>query len=700
MRCVIDIETNGLLDTCDKIWCAVSTDLDTKEVKVFSDHTNQIVDGGTKEFLEHMKACDQVIGHNFISFDLEAIRKITGFIYEGEVVDTLLLSKLLHFTRYIPKGSGNATRHSLACWGVRTGVEKPSQGQWEIWEESMLNRCKEDVRINVLTYYKLLREMQDQPGIEKAIKMEHEVARVSVEQVRNGWLLDKQKASENVRYLTEEIERLRSELEPQIPLKVTPKDPACTWEDANERMGNPFKKVPITRLDHLQRPIKPTRRPHIPKILKNGYYDRYTALWFGIPQEDALGERMVGGPFTRLEMKKVKLSQHKLIKEHLLRLGWKPTQWTFKTDRANKVLRDDNGQPLKNSPKITEDSYASIPGEFGQMFGRWATLVHRLNTLSNPRDDKKGWVNIVRTDGRISCEPDTLGAATGRMTHKNLVNVPGTRSIFGKEMRQCFIAPEGKTLIGADAAGAQLRLLAGAMGDEEYLETVISGVEEDEEGNFIGTDVHTQNGIAAGLISQADVDWLRDHKSDHPDYPRKHDVFVGNRGSSKNFIYGLLFGAGPAKMGILVNGGAKEGKELRDRFLAGFPKLKDLMDKLVEEFDYHKVKTKEGYIKGLDGRRIYLDSKHKLLNYLLQGNEAVYMKYVMVLADQLLRKNNVDTKLLVFMHDELNYEVSPKDLNKAKKILSHAFAKVGETLPIGCPMSSDPKVGKNWYEIH
>ena len=76
------------------------------------------------------------------------------------------------------------------------------------------------------------------------------------------------------------------------------------------------------------------------------------------------------------------------------------------------------------------------------------------------------------------------------------------------------------------------------------------------------------------------------------------------------------------------------------------------------------------------------------------------MKYVMVLADRLLRKNNVDTKLLVFMHDELNYEVSPKNLNKAKKILSHAFAKVGETLPIGCEMASDPKVGKNWYEIH
>ena len=701
MRIVVcDIEANGLLDTCTKMWCAVTQDITSGETKVFSDYSTSFVDGGTDDFIKYLKTCDKVIGHNWIGYDKEAIRLITGYEYEGDIIDTMLLSKLLHFTRFIPKGAGNGTRHSLATWGVRTGVDKPEQAQWEVWEESMLNRCKKDVEINREVYYRLVKEMQDQPDTKQAVLIEHEVARISVQQTRNGWLVDKTKLRANIEYLDVEIERLRLLLEPQIPHKLTPKDPACTWEEANIKMGNPFNKVPVTRLDHLQRPIKPTRTPHIPKILKNGCYDRYTALWFGIPQEDALGERMIAGAFTRIEFKDVKLSQHALIKEYLLTLGWKPTQWTFKRDRLKKILRDDRNQPIKNSPKITEDSYDSIPGEFGENFGRWATLVHRRNTLANPRDNKKGWLNIMDIRGRISCEPDTLGAATGRMTHKGLVNVPGTRSIFGKEMRQCFIAPEGKVLIGADAAGAQLRLLAGAMGDDNYLNIVTEGVEEDEQGNFVGSDVHTQNGIAAGLILEADVSWLRDHKSDHPDYHSKHDAFVGARGRSKNFIYGLLFGAGDAKMGILVGGGAREGKKLKDQFLAGFPKLRDLLNRLDQEFESNKKEYKEGFIKGLDGRRVYVDSKHKLLNYLLQGAEAVYMKYVMVLADRLLRKNNVDTKLLVFMHDELNYEVSPKNLSKAKKILSHAFSKVGETLPIGCEMASDPKVGKNWYEIH
>ncbi len=699
-RVVCDIECNGLLDTADRIWCAVTHDLDSKEVKVFSDYTNQTVDGGTDDFIAHLKTCDQVIGHNFISYDREAIALITGYWMEQEIVDTLVLSKLLHFTRYIPKGSGNVTRHSLAAWGVRTGVAKPTIDQWMVWEEAMLDRCIEDVKINVATYERLLKEIDMQPGIEQAIRTEHAVSYISAEQVRNGWLIDKKKLESNILYLDEEIERLRLELEPRIPLKCTPKDAATTWDEANKKMGSPWKKVPATRFDHLQRPIKPTRMPHIPKILKDGRYDKWTALWLGIPQEAAFGDRVVAGPFSRIEFKPVKLSQHKLIKEYLLKLGWKPTQWTFKKDRKSKIIRDDKNQPIKNSPKITEDSFETIPGTFGKDFARWATLVHRRNTLENPKDDTKGWKNIMREDGCVSCDPDTLGAATGRMTHRGLVNVPGTRSVFGKEMRECFIAPEGRTLIGADAAGAQLRLLAGAMEDGEYLETIVSGQEEDKDGKFIGTDVHTMNGLASGLISQKDVDWLKANDETTPDYHIVHDRFVGDRGSAKNFIYGLLFGAGDAKLGILVNGGAKEGKKIREKFLKGFPKLKILLDKLTDEYETNKSKYKEGFITGLDGRRIYVDSPHKLLNYLLQGAEAIYMKYVMVYADRLLKKNNVDTKLLVFMHDELNYSVSPRNLDKASKILSHAFEKVGDSLPIGCKMASTPKIGENWYQIH
>lgn len=698
---IFDLEANGLLDQLTHLWCAVTHDLESGDTKIFSDHSNQIIDGDIEDFVNYLFSQPEICGHNIIAYDLPAIEQVTGKLYEGNVTDTLLLSKLLHFTRLQPKGA--SSKHSLDAWGIRLGISKPKQEQWTVWEEAMLHRCKEDVRINTLTYEKLMVEKNFQPGIDKCIKLEHRVAHISREQVINGWLLDSDKLQENIDYLDREIESLRSDIEPNIPSVVKPKDSKMTWKDMNvimKKYDMGWRKVPITRMDHLGKPIKKTFKPVVAKILKSGHYDRWTALWFGITPESAIGERLVVGPYTRIEFSKVKLSQHALVKEYLLKQGWKPTQWTFKKDRDGKVLRDDKNKPINNSPKLTEDSYESIKGEIGNKISRWATLTHRRNTLANPKDDAKGWQNVVRPDGRLVCIPDTLGAATGRMTHKNLVNVPGVKSLFGKEMREVFIAEGGNVLVGADAAGAQLRLLAAAMEDEDYVRLVIDGSEEDDNGRFIGTDVHTQNGLAAGLIDPVDVDWLRNNNSEHPKYHIYHDRFVGRRGASKNFIYGLLFGAGDAKMGILVNGGAAEGKRLKESFLAGFPKLQLLVDKLTEQYNNSKKKYKEGFIHGADGRRIYVDSPHKVLNYLLQGNEAIYMKYVMCMSDQLLRKNKIRAKLLCFYHDELNMEVHPEDVEKTVKILSHSFVKAGEKLNFTCPMASDPKVGRNWYEIH
>ena len=98
----------------------------------------------------------------------------------------------------------------------------------------MLNRCKKDVEINREVYYRLVKEMQDQPEIKQAVRIEHEVAHISSLQTRNGWLVDKEKLGANIEYLDIEIERLRLLLEPQIPDVISPKDPACTWEEAND----------------------------------------------------------------------------------------------------------------------------------------------------------------------------------------------------------------------------------------------------------------------------------------------------------------------------------------------------------------------------------------------------------------------------------------------------------------------------------
>jgi hypothetical protein len=705
-RIVCDIETNGLLDELNRIWIAVTHDVDTGEQHIFSEHTDK-ADGDIDDFIEYFKTVDAVIGHNFIGFDIPAIFKVTGYQFEGEVVDTLILSKLLHFTRYRPKGY--PTGHSLGAWGAKLGIKKPDQEQWLKWEPNMVTRCVEDVRINVDTYYKLRDEASRQPSIANAIKVEHETSKICAGMTRTGWLVDREKLLSNIIYLDSEVERLRLLVEPLIPKVCIPKDPRCTWEEANEVLGLVWKKVPTTKMNAAGLPIKVTRVPKLPKVLKSGKYDKHSALWFGISQMDALGKKTIAGPHSRISFEPVRLSQHALIKTFLFTQGWVPTVWNFKKcPDTGKTLKDDNHQPIKSSPKLTEDSYDSIKGETGQYISLHATLVHRRQTLENPKDPKKGWLNNLGKDGRLRCDFDTLGAATGRMAHKKLTNVPGTRSVFGKEMRECFIAPKGKLLIGADAAGCQLRLLAGLMGDLDYIKTVVEGIEEDDSvqyagtdiDKYVGSDVHTVNGLSTGLISQDDHQWLLDNTPSHKKWHTVRDRVVGGRGRAKNFIYGLLFGAGDAKIGLLVDGTAKDGKRLKDNFFASWPKLKAMVEDLLNEWRANKAKYKEGWITGVDGRRIYVESEHKCLNYKLQGDEAIFMKYTLVLADRLIKKNKIDSKWLLIYHDEFESETSPSDKKRVMKIYSHCFAKVGEELGIKCPMSSSPKVGLTWYDIH
>ncbi len=699
-RVICDIETNGLLPELDRIWIAVTQDLDEDKPRIWS--TNCEADGDIDDFVEYLKTVDELIGHNFINFDIPAIRKVTGYHHTGKVTDTLILSKLLHFTRYRPVGY--PTGHSLGAWGAKLGVAKPDQEQWTRWETNMITRCVEDVRINVEVYNKLMVERDQQDGIDRAIRAEHDTARICSEMTFNGWLLDMAKVDENIEYLDKEIERLRLSVEPLIPKVVKLKDGKATWEEVNKKLNGVWKKVPRAKLNHLGKPVKVAAMPSQPKILKSGKLDRWTALWFGISAVDPMrGSKslMSGGPYTRISFEQVRLSQHTLVKEFLLKEGWVPTQYNFrKCPKTGKTMRDDRNKPIPTTPILTEDSYETIKGETGKNIGLHATLVHRRNTLANPKNDEKGWKNVVWNDGRLRCDMDTLGAATGRMAHKVLTNVPGTRSVFGKEMRQCFVAPEGRVLIGADAAGCQLRLLAGLMGDEDYITTVVDGIEEDDDGNYVGSDVHTINGLSTGLIAQSDHEWLL--KNNHSDsaWHTYRDRVTGARGRAKNFIYGLLFGAGDAKIGLLVDGTSKDGKRLKENFFNSWPKLRSVVDGLLDEWRTNKEKYKEGWITGCDGRRLYVESEHKCLNYKLQGDEAVLMKYVLNKADRLIKKNRVDSKWLLIYHDEVECEINPKHLPKAEKILIHSFVKTGEELGLKCPMATSPKVGNTWYDIH
>jgi DNA polymerase I-like protein with 3'-5' exonuclease and polymerase domains len=198
------------------------------------------------------------------------------------------------------------------------------------------------------------------------------------------------------------------------------------------------------------------------------------------------------------------------------------------------------------------------------------------------------------------------------------------------------------------------------MKDEKYVKTVTEGSSKN------GTDVHTVNQHAAGLPT---------------------------RDTAKTFIYAFLYGAGPAKIGSIVGGNAKEGQRLIDRFMAGTPALKRLRDKV-------SVYASKGFVPGLDGRKIWVRSEHAALNSLLQGAGAIVMKRALCILNDTIRVNEWDAKFVANVHDEFQIECREDIADLVGKAGRQAIIDAGLAYNLRCPLDGEYKVGRNWRETH
>jgi DNA polymerase I-like protein with 3'-5' exonuclease and polymerase domains len=274
------------------------------------------------------------------------------------------------------------------------------------------------------------------------------------------------------------------------------------------------------------------------------------------------------------------------------------------------------------------------------------------------------WLEKVGRDGRVHGKVITIGAVTNRMTHSdpNIAQVPAADDTtpYGHEFRRCWTVGEGNALVGIDASGLELRMLAHYMNDPEYTDVVINGRSED------GTDIHTKNQIAAGLSS---------------------------RSQAKTFIYGFLYGAGPAKIGSIVGGTSKEGQKLIDAFLKNTPKLKQLREKVARL-------AQRGYLPGLDGRILHVRSEHAALNTLLQGAGAIVMKKALAILSKELKRAKLFHKFVANVHDEWQIECKAEDAEKVGKLGVWSIEEAGRQLNMRCPLTGEYRCGKTWEDTH
>lgn len=596
MKLYLDIETTT---THDKIWCCFTYD----ETNGYLCHTK------ADTLTPLIASCETVIAHNLIGFDGPVLKKCWNVtIPAKKAKDTLILSRL-----YNPNLDGG---HSLKAWGARVGENKIDYE--DLWKELglegncydnpslplMFEYCEQDVAVLVKAEQLIDKLLDENKFSDECRKLEHDVAIIVQKQHEHGFKLDIQKAQGLLATLSGKMVDIENQLQTIFPPVI-------------EEM----KKPAYWLLGSYQAETK----AELKTVLKAA----------GL--KPSLADEAVAGPM-RTKSIPFNPGSRQQIAERLQGLGVK---FSKTTDKGSIIVDE----------KVLE----KIDLPEAKALLEYLMLQKRVAQVSS-------WLEEVKEDGRVHGRVNTNGAVTGRMTHSspNMAQVPNSGSVYGPECRELWTVDKDNVLVGADASGLELRMLAHYMKDEGYVRTVCEGSSKD------GTDVHTVNQRAAGLAS---------------------------RDAAKTFIYAFLYGAGDAKIGSIVGGSSTQGAKLKAKFLEQTPALKALLEKVA-------VAAQGGFVRGLDKRKIWVRSQHAALNSLLQGAGAIVMKKALVLLSGHLRKHKIPHGFCANVHDEWQIETKKQYADVVGKLAVQSIEEAGQELELFCPVSGEYNVGANWKETH
>lgn len=291
-----------------------------------------------------------------------------------------------------------------------------------------------------------------------------------------------------------------------------------------------------------------------------------------------------------------------------------------------------------------------------------STYIDALPKLINPRT------------GHIHTSFNQALTATGRLSSSdpNLQNIP-VRTDDGKEIRKCFIPEEGCLFFSADYSQIELRIMAHLSEDENMMEAFREG-----------HDIHR---ATAAKIWHVDIDKVTD----------------AQRKKAKQANFGIIYGIttyGLAQRMDIPNG---EAKELIEGYFRTFPKVQAYMEHAKEEA------RAKGYAETLFHRRRYLAdinsrnatvrgfAERNAINAPIQGTEADIIKVAMVHIWERFKKEGIRSKMILQVHDELNFSVFPEEREQVERIV---IEEMQNAYPLNVPLIADAGWGKNWLEAH
>ena len=291
-----------------------------------------------------------------------------------------------------------------------------------------------------------------------------------------------------------------------------------------------------------------------------------------------------------------------------------------------------------------------------------STYIDALPLLINPKTQK------------IHTSFNQTVTATGRLSssNPNLQNIP-IRNEDGKEIRKAFIPEEGCEFFSADYSQIELRIMAHLSGDKNMIEAF-------QEGN----DIHAATASKVFKIALEEV--TREQRS-----------------KAKTANFGIIYGISVFGLAERMNVPRSEAKELIDGYFQTYPQIKEYMDHSVEKARIN------GYIETVFGRKRYLPdinshnavvrgyAERNAINAPIQGSAADIIKVAMVKIYQRFQKENIRSKMILQVHDELNFSVHPEEKEKVQQIVIEEMEKA---YAMQVPLQADCGWGKNWLEAH
>lgn len=516
--------------------------------------------------------------------------------------------------------------HSLAAWGERLGNAKIEFNDFSKLTDEMIEYCHQDVAVTAELFVKMMKTLTRIGFTEESIKIQHLLTVILDKQRRNGFKFDGRRALlfyQELRRIEEEIAEKIYEVFPPELKKLN------SFKRAYKKDGSP------TNLFLKHQEIYEKVHVH-----DDGSYDVYGLVPFNI-----------GSPNQRVQK--------------LLELGWEPEEFTEKTKKGG----GGNPKPFdkgKLSPSL-ERFVEETDNEAVKLIARWMTINGRANMVNNWIDNWNEETGCIH--GRLFVA-DTL-----RLRHQapNTANIPAVRvkeykneegrvirkepllresGDFTYEARDLWVARPGRVLVGTDAAGLELRMLAHFLNRPDFSEQVISG------------DVHQYNADLAGVT----------------------------RTVAKTMIYAILYGAAAPKIAKTIGVSVREGARIRKMFLEKLG-----LDKLIEESQHEQS---NGRVILIDGSRVICPSPHSALNYKLQGSGARVMARGAILLEQAIHRYRLDSLKVGDIHDEWQYDVHPDHAEKHAILAVKAIQQAGKVLGCNVPLDGESKIGKTWAATH